>query len=586
VKLDMELSVPEYETKLYYHNSRPPNAEMVKKICESLELARDIVNDAQAKLSYALTDPTLHADLQARWKDTGIPDTKVAKEAALYHFKVDAPSPQEEFGRIIGIVGDTLDGLDAVNGDVTLSDVLSRYGWDLYKDVREELLGESRPERKDLPTADKAHSGYVQFKGYFLEPYLSARFSPDRRRVVTVSEDGSSAQVWNAETRQAVGQPMEHSSAVYLAQFSPDGQRVVTALRNGKARVWNGETGEAVGQPMQHHDAVYSAQFSLKGQRLVTASGDKTAQVWNAETGEAVGQPMEHSSEVYSAQFSPDGQQVVTGSEDGKVQIWDAAMGKLIGQPMQHSGAVYSAQFSPDGRRLVTASGDKTARVWNAETGEAVGQPMRHDGNVRSAQFSPNGKWVVTASDDETARVWNAETGEAIGRPMQHDGEVYSAQFSSDWQYVVTTAAGDNMEKEGLWDAATGKALGEQEGPVCFTQTEWRPKGIHIEFSNATKYPRLFLAMCIVHEATHKFAHTEDHAYTEDDNYKTLTTAQRIENADSFAYVAISIFLDRLIKDLEQFLKAVPQNDQTGPKRVCQLPKDILDRAKRRPKKI
>src|SRR6266566_1423118 len=377
--LDMELKVPEYNAKLYYDNSRPPNEAMVKKICESLDLARDIMDEAFTKLSYALINPKLHARLQALWKDASIPDIRVAKEAALYHFLINGPSPSKEFKRIMTVIKDTRDGLKVLNGGVTLSDVLSQYGGDLYKGVREQ---------------------------------------------------------------------------------------------------------------MEHQDEVYSGQFSPDGQQVVTASKDKTARVWDAAAGRAISQPMKHSSEVYSGQFSPDGKRVVTASEDGKAQVWDAA------------------------------------------TGQAVGQPMQHDDEVHSAQFSADGQRVVTASDDETAQVWDAATGQAVGQPMQHDDEVHSAQFSADGQHVVTTAADDKMEKERVWNAETGEALGELQGPVYFTPM-CIPKGIHIEFSNVTKYPRLLLALAIVHEATHKFAHTEDHAYTDDDNYKKLIVAQRIENADS-----------------------------------------------------
>ena len=40
--LDCELDIPEYMVKLYYHSSRRPSEEMVKKVCESLQLAREI----------------------------------------------------------------------------------------------------------------------------------------------------------------------------------------------------------------------------------------------------------------------------------------------------------------------------------------------------------------------------------------------------------------------------------------------------------------------------------------------------------------------------------------------------------------
>ena len=589
--LNMELNVPEYKTKLYYHSSRPPpSEETVKKICESLDLAREIVRDAYTKLLFALTDPKLHPKLQEAREDPSIPDTKVAKEAALYHFLINAPSPNKEFKRTMTVIKDTLNGLYAENG-VALSDVLSQSRWDLYvvyadgqswDKARKQLLGEFRPKSEDQPTADKPRSGYVLFK-YSLDGYLTARFSPDRQRVVFVSKDRS-VQVWNALTRQELGQPMQHNGYIYSAQFSPDGKSVVTASEDETAQVWNAETGEAVGQPMQHPSAVYSAQFSPDGKRVVTASQDGKVQVWNAETGKTVGQPMEHPSAVYSAQFSPDRKWVVTGSEDGKVQVWNAETGEAVGQPMQHRGAVDSAQFSPDGKWVVTASRDRTAQVWNVETGKAVGQPMQHKGAVRSAQFSPDGHRVVTASEDETAQVWDAATGDAVGEPMQHDDEVHSAQFTPDGQYVVTTAADDKMEKERVWNAKTGEALGELKGPVYFTQM-CTPKGIHIEFSHITKYPRLLLAQCIVHEATHKFANTEDHAYTDDDNYEKLIAAQRIENADSFAYVVISIAKGQLITDLEQFLEVVPRNDQTGPKTVRDWPVNILGRATTRPQK-
>ena len=79
---------------------------------------------------------------------------------------------------------------------------------------------------------------------------------------------------------------------------------------------------------MKHEDAVYSAQFSPDGQRVVTASADKTARLWDALTGKPIGEPMKHEARVNSAQFSPDGQRVVTASADNTARLWDALTGK------------------------------------------------------------------------------------------------------------------------------------------------------------------------------------------------------------------------------------------------------------------
>ena len=45
------------------------------------------------------------------------------------------------------------------------------------------------------------------------------------------------------------------------------------SLRDGTARVWDAATGKALSEPMKHGNSVDSAQFSADGQRVVTASG-------------------------------------------------------------------------------------------------------------------------------------------------------------------------------------------------------------------------------------------------------------------------------------------------------------------------
>ena len=78
---------------------------------------------------------------------------------------------------------------------------------------------------------------------------------------------------------------------VNSAQFSPDGQRVVTASADSTARLWDASSGKPIGEPMKHEDEVRSAQFSPDGQRVVTASGDKTARLWDAASGKPSASP-------------------------------------------------------------------------------------------------------------------------------------------------------------------------------------------------------------------------------------------------------------------------------------------------------
>jgi hypothetical protein len=82
---------------------------------------------------------------------------------------------------------------------------------------------------------------------------------------------------------------------------------------------------------------------------------------------------------------------------------------------------------------------------------------------------------------------------------------------------------------------------------------------IHVDFGLFTHetdggkpelWTDLALAGLIIHEASHKFLNTDDHAYChEGQKYISLSKSLRLTNADSFAYTAISLHVGELIKD-------------------------------------
>jgi eukaryotic-like serine/threonine-protein kinase len=326
----------------------------------------------------------------------------------------------------------------------------------------------------------------------------SAEFSPDGARVVTTfvtrAGNGSDwdnyegyAQVWDARTGLALSPPMNHNGYLRSAQFSPDGQRVLTAYnegaaadsdrRKGYAQVWDASTGQALFQPIALNGEVNSAQFSPDGTCMVTACGNKAkhegcVQVWNSHTGQPLAPPLEFDDAVESASFSPDSQYVLTVSGT-KACLWNAQRGQQLAQRLEHKDKVSSAQFSPDGRRVVTSYCDPTthegyAQVWDASAGQPLTPPLRHEAEVKSAQFSPDGQRVVTACAAAFskirggyARVWDAHTGQALTQPMMHEDEVYSVQFSPDGLRVITACRWlwSSESYARVWDTQTGRPL-------------------------------------------------------------------------------------------------------------------------------
>ncbi len=319
----------------------------------------------------------------------------------------------------------------------------------------------------------------------------SAAFSPDGKRVVTRSSDGT-ARIWHAETGDPLNVLLGHTGEVRSAAFSPDGTRVVTGSLDRTARVWDAETRVEIAILEGHTDSVRSAAFSPDGDRVVTGSLDGTARIWDAATGDRPVILRGHTGEVRSAAFSPDGQWVVTGSSDRTARVWDAGTGDRLRVLSGHTGEVRSAAFSPDGARVVTGSLDGTAQVWDAETGAEIATLEGHTDWVESAAFSPDGARVVTASRDGTAWIWDTASGAPLAILLGHTSGVESAAFSPDGKRVATVSR-DRTAR--VWDVETGAEIATLEGHTDWVwSAAFSPDGKRVVTASRDRTARIWAA--------------------------------------------------------------------------------------------
>ena len=94
--------------------------------------------------------------------------------------------------------------------------------------------------------------------------------------------------------------------------FSPDSKTILTGS-TGTAQLWDAITGRAVGQPI-HQGGIATVAFSPDGKTILTAGWDRAARLWDVPTGTSKGPPMIHDGPLISASFSPDGKTILTAS--------------------------------------------------------------------------------------------------------------------------------------------------------------------------------------------------------------------------------------------------------------------------------
>ncbi|MEX1251893.1 MAG: TIR domain-containing protein, partial [Hyphomonas sp.] len=166
--------------------------------------------------------------------------------------------------------------------------------------------------------------------------------------------------------------PLLHGGDVFSARFSPDGKRVVTTSEDGTAKVWDATTGALIALLIGHQGRVSAADFSGDGASLVTASHDATAIVWDMTTFVARVQLKGHQQPLQTARFSDDGNKVLTSSRDGTARLWDAVSGDVRQQFGEPGEPAWAAEFSPDQAHVLTSHEDGNARIWDIGTGRLV----------------------------------------------------------------------------------------------------------------------------------------------------------------------------------------------------------------------
>jgi WD40 repeat protein len=334
-------------------------------------------------------------------------------------------------------------------------------------------------------------------------PVYACDISPDARQIVSGGQEGE-IKLWNLVNYKQAPQGRVltgHDDAIFVAQFSRDGTRVVTASRDHTAAIYRTDSGERTGWLREGHSFLASrAILFFEGRRLITAGGDNTARIWDAASGSelaAIGE----TGRTAAIAVSLDATLLVTGKFAPRIDaahaaqaddpqapdparpqlaLWDFDAERNNVKPHAladgafgtgHGAIVTAVAVSAD-RRIVFSGDDAgTGKLWDAATGALVHTLKGHTGGITGAAFLADGR-LVTSSKDGTVARWNTQTGEELrGAIALADAEhrdayetpVRAIAVSSDGVRLLALSEdvreGARQSVLGLWNLQTGQLV-------------------------------------------------------------------------------------------------------------------------------
>lgn len=307
-------------------------------------------------------------------------------------------------------------------------------------------------------------------------------FSPDGQLLTSGGTDGL-MRLWDVSMALTAGGQegvplvrafQGHPRSIRTLDFHPhtkSGHTIVASAGDDQViRVWDivgiktAEHGRTVHLVSGHTDNVEAIQFSPDGQRLVSASRDKTVKVWDVSTLRNPGRQgvqlihtlHGHTDRVHSCAFSPTGQQIASGSIDRTVCLWDAQSGSLLHTLYGHTNAVRSVTFSRDGSILASSSYDHVIRFWDTQTGTLLDTLSTWETAILAMDFHPQLDWLALGANDHTLRLWDRQNKRLLTILRGHTNSVEALEFSPDGRLLVSASTDETLK---LWDVATWVCL-------------------------------------------------------------------------------------------------------------------------------
>lgn len=270
----------------------------------------------------------------------------------------------------------------------------------------------------------------------------------------------------------------EHSDVIRTTIWSPSGQYIASAGKDGLVIVWDPKDGRVRTFYRKHQGAVNALVWSPeKSDRIASGGADQTVQLWEVIGAVPVATWEEHNHIINGIAWSPEQQHIASCDEEGRVLVWTSETRELRTTYTGHEGSVLAVTWSADGRQVASVGVDGTAQIWDALTGETIAT-ITSEEPLKTIMWQPEGDLIAIAGDEQIIQIVDATSGEIVQTCSGHTSSINTLRWSPDGRYL---ASGDNEGNILIWEGNTGKSLVIYNGHrSAVNSLSWDPVGKQI----------------------------------------------------------------------------------------------------------
>lgn len=282
----------------------------------------------------------------------------------------------------------------------------------------------------------------------------------------------------------------DQQSRVRDVAYSDDGQWMAAVAEDEKIRVWSldqtdqtatFETDLTLDIPQADIDDNYIdisyLAFRPNSHEIVSIVNNYILHSWAADDWQGALNTVELGGLDYTAfAFSPDGSQIALGDDEYTITVYNYPITNVSTPLYELSGNVHninSIAFSPDGNWLASGNDFSQIWVWDLNNLDQEGTAlMEHTAFIWTVSFSPDSSQLLSASDDNTLRIWDMTDLTVPSQLLEgHESFAWSAEFSPDGNYIASGSSDGTVR---IWPTLdTLVELACERVTRNMTQEEW-----------------------------------------------------------------------------------------------------------------